>query len=212
MTTASSTPAVTRQSYSYREYREMIDRLLSNGMTTGTNHSQAYLDYTKMNVQRMKRHEKTDTLSAGLKEAVIAIQKPQYWILLTEAWCGDAAQTVPFIAKIAEQSSLIHLDVILRDENLDIMDRFLTDAVSRSIPKLVIYQADVALDLDGYLECDPIAVWGPRPASLQTLYKAWIREEGIEFTEIAERIHKWYADDKNAEIDAEFTHLLSALV
>ena len=42
-------------SISYAEYRNLIDSLLAEGKTTGENHSEAYLNYTRMNVQRMKR-------------------------------------------------------------------------------------------------------------------------------------------------------------
>lgn len=226
--------------HSYAEYRSLIDSLLLQGKTTGTNHSQAYLDYTRMNVQRMKRHDKTDRLSEALTAAVRAIREPQYWVLLTEAWCGDAAQTVPFIAKVAAESPFIHLELILRDEHLDVMDRFLTDGVSRSIPIVVMYRTDGVdgggggaeaegrrvdggpesegrraqgshrdHDLDMYLQREPFAKWGPRPASLQTLYRTWKEDKSLDFPVIAERIHKWYAEDRNREIDAEFTRILS---
>ena len=35
------------------------------------------------------------------------IDKPITWLVLTEGWCGDAAQTLPIINKIAKESDLI---------------------------------------------------------------------------------------------------------
>ena len=62
------------------------------------------------------------------------------WLVLTEAWCGDAAQSLPIINKMAEVSDNITLRLILRDENLDVMDQFLQNGRSRSIPKLICHQ------------------------------------------------------------------------
>ena len=52
------TPAIINQAMDYKAYRSMIDELLEEGKTTGMNHSDAMIDYTKMNVQRMKRLDK----------------------------------------------------------------------------------------------------------------------------------------------------------
>ena len=58
-------------------------------------------------------------------------------LVLAEGWCGDAAQILPVINKIAEYSSLIDLKVVCRDENPELMDQFLTNG-SKSIPKVII--------------------------------------------------------------------------
>ena len=184
--------------YRYAEYIELIEQLLSEQKTTGTNHSPDYIEYTRLNLKRMQRHEKQDQPSDELLYIISGLKEPQKWVLLTEAWCGDAAQIVPFISKIAELGPNVDLELRLRDENLDLMDQFLTDGVSRSIPKLILYRAS-----DGAV----LGSWGPRPASLQALYKAW-NKEGRTYEEIAEDLHRWYAKDKNQEMDREFCELL----
>lgn len=199
------------KSYHYTEYISLVEELLAQGKTTGTNHSPDYIEYTRLNLKRMQRHEKQDQPSDELKSCIAKIEKPQRWVLLTEAWCGDAAQIVPFISKVAEMSPKIELELRLRDENLDLMDQFLTDGVSRSIPKLIMYEVSGDADLMSGSSLGPVlATWGPRPASLQAKYKIW-RQEGIDYKVIAERLHLWYAKDKNQEMDREFCELLKQI-
>ncbi|TVQ67497.1 MAG: thioredoxin family protein [Balneolaceae bacterium] len=184
--------------YNYREYREMIDQALSEGKTTGENHSEAMLHYTKMNVHRMSRLDRRTELLDELKKVAGSIGKHQTWLVITEAWCGDAAQSLPVIQKIADESSAIHAKYILRDENLEIMDQFLTNGKSRSVPKLVCLDSKTL---------DVLGTWGPRPEAAQKVYDEW-REEDLPYQQIAEKLHKWYAEDRTESIQTEFIALL----
>ncbi|NBC26891.1 MAG: thioredoxin family protein [Bacteroidetes bacterium] len=187
------------QAMDYAEYREMIESLLKEGKTTGENHSEAMLHYTKMNVHRMKRHDKRTELTDEIIEKLQSIDREWIWLVLTEAWCGDAAQSLPIINKMAEASDSIDLKLILRDENLDVMDQFLYNGKSRSIPKLICLDARTL---------DVLGDWGPRPEEAQTLYDDLRSKPDMQYQEVAEHLHKWYADDKGTEIQKEFMTLL----
>jgi hypothetical protein len=185
----------------YAEYREMIDRLLAENKTTGINHSESYLDYTKMNVQRMNRWDKTAKISPELEKVVKSISSPQVWLVITEAWCGDAAQSLPFIAKLAELNPLINLKFVLRDENPGLMDAYLTEG-ARSIPILISLAGDLSKEL---------FVWGPRPEFLQNRLKAYkLDPQNITSKEFADGTHLWYARDKNKAITEELIPLIAA--
>jgi len=193
------TPEIIDQAMDYEAYRSMIDDLLEEGKTTGTNHSDAMIDYTKMNVQRMKRLDKQVELSESLQEELEALDRKRIWLVLTEAWCGDAAQNVPVIAKMAEQTDNIDLKFILRDENLEIMDEYLTNG-GRSIPKLVCLDAETL---------DELGSWGPRPVEAQQKAMQWKKDESISKEEWAEKLHKWYASDKTEQLQDEFEELIA---
>ncbi|HWZ43339.1 MAG TPA: thioredoxin family protein [Candidatus Saccharimonadales bacterium] len=63
-------------------------------------------------------------------------------LALAEAWCGDVYRELPTAARIAEVAGM-ELRVFLRDQNLDIMDQFLSnDGKSRAIPVFVFYTKD----------------------------------------------------------------------
>lgn len=192
------TPDVINEAMDYRGYRRMIDDLLKDGKTTGTNHSDKMVEYTRMNVHRMNRLDKQVELSDSLKEKLNNVQEKWIWLVLTEAWCGDAAQNIPAINKMAEENNNIELKLILRDEHLEIMDEYQTNG-GRSIPKLI------GLDT-GTL--DEKGSWGPRPHSIQQKAMKWKKDPDVSIEEWAEKLHGWYAKNKTKEIQSEFEKLI----
>ncbi|MFN4006337.1 MAG: thioredoxin family protein [Chitinophagaceae bacterium] len=190
--------------YTYESYRALIDSLNAEGKTTGNNpayQTPEILEYAKLNIARMNRIDKTVTLQPAVVQALRQIATPQVWLLLTEGWCGDAAQIVPVIHAMAKENPLIDLRLFLRDENLDLMDAYLQDGKSRSIPKLI------ATTPQGY----EIFNWGPRPVAAQTLYSD-LKSSGVTFATLAEQLHGWYAKDKTLSTQQELLALLTASV
>ncbi|MBN2731689.1 MAG: thioredoxin family protein [Balneolaceae bacterium] len=193
------TPDILDEAMSYASYRTLIDNLLEQGLTTGPKQSDEMKHYTKMNVQRMKRLDKTIELNSSLKNTIDKIDEPWIWLVLTEAWCGDAAQNIPVINKIAEASPKIELKLILRDEHLDIMDAYLTNG-GRSIPKLICLHAKTF---------EEVGTWGPRAGDFQQKAMEWKSNPELSKEEWVEKLHKWYADDKGETLQAEFEELIS---
>ncbi len=73
----------------YNQYRDqMADDLLYNSDPT-------VKEYINLNQHRMSRVEKTYTVSEELAQQVKRLTHKTYWLILTEHWCGDAAQTLP---------------------------------------------------------------------------------------------------------------------
>ncbi|RZK50844.1 MAG: thioredoxin family protein [Pedobacter sp.] len=171
---------------SYPVYKQLIVDLLAAQKTTGQDHSEFMLHYSKMNLQRMNRVEKTTELLPELSTYLKSFNKPLNFLVITEGWCGDAAQIVPVIQKMVEVNpQLFNLRCVLRDENLELIDAHLTNG-GRAIPVLLL------LDEEGDLIGEK---WGPRPAILQDLLNTW-KTEGVVMPELAEKIHAWYAKDK----------------
>lgn len=185
-------------SMTFAEYIKLIDDLLLDGKTTGPNQSEAMFNYGKLNRRRMHRLEKTVVLSESLREKVQNNKRKMIWLILTEGWCGDAAQNIPVIQKIAEASGgSVETRYLLRDENLELMDAYLTFN-ARSIPKLIALDAETLEEL---------GTWGPRPASAMDLFFE-LRERGLEKPLIMENLQRWYIADKNQTIQAEFEKLI----
>jgi hypothetical protein len=183
----------------YESYLQLIQRLLAEGKTTGPNQSEELTFYTQLNLKRMQRLDKTIKLTAELEEAIHNWKTPIVWLVITEAWCGDAAQNIPFLNKIAEANPQISLALVLRDEHPALMDAYLTNG-TRSIPKLV------CLSADNYHE---IGTWGPRPQTAQALIMDLKKELNLSKEEYIERVHAWYAKDKTMSMQNEFVHLLN---
>jgi hypothetical protein len=185
------------KSMTYAEYIKLIDDLLLDGKTTGPNQSEAMFNYGKLNRQRMHRLEKTIALNESLTRKARNNKRKMIWLVVTEGWCGDAAQNIPVIEKIAAESPLIETRYVLRDENLELMDAYLTND-ARSIPKLVALDADTLEEL---------GTWGPRPKESMDLFLE-MRERGLEKPLMMENLQRWYIADKNQTIQTEFENLL----
>ena len=199
--TALISPALIAAGYTYSEYRQLIDQLLAQSKTTGPNNSESYLNYTKMNVQRMNRWDKTAKVSSELEQAVTSITSPQVWLVITEGWCGDAAQSLPFIAKLAALNPLIELRFVLRHQHPALMDAYLTEG-ARSIPIVIGLSGDLSNEL---------FVWGPRPQFLQNRLKAYkLDPQNITPKEFADGTHLWYARDKNQSLQEELLPLVAS--
>lgn len=182
--------------FDYPSYREMIKLLLKERKTTGSNHSDEMVAYTKINDTRMNRWDKTLQLSEEISLLTKALPT-MHWLIITEAWCGDAAQNIPFIAKLASLNDNINLKLILRDQHPAVMDNYLTNG-ARSIPILIMLDENL----------NEKAIWGPRPAPVQEMVMNAKKKPSLDQHEFIESIHKWYADDKMKTIQAEFELIL----
>ena len=201
MPTAILTPERLASAYSYPAFRQLVDELLTEGKTTGPHQSPAMTHYTELNVQRMERLDKTVHLLPELTEAARQLQHNYIWLIFTEGWCGDAAQLVPIMEAVAQASAgHLHTRYLLRDDNLDLMDLYLT-AGSRAIPRLVVLAADTLAE---------VANWGPRPAPAQELMLR-LKNEGQGHEEYAAAVQAWYAHDKTQTTQHELLALLHRL-
>jgi hypothetical protein len=186
----------------YNAYRTLIDKLIAASKTTGNNHSEQLLEYTHLNIKRMSKWDKIGKITPSLEKIMNKVNRKQKWILISEAWCGDAAQNLPFIAKAAAINENIDLQIILRDENLDIMNQYLTNG-AMAIPKLVIKDAETNKDL---------AVWGPRPRPVQQMLIDMKANGEFDYNQFAILAHTWYAKDKGITLQNELEKLIEELL
>ena len=126
-------------SLSYPEYRNLVTTLFTNGSVTGLEQLESLLHYTKLNEARMNRLDKTMKVVDDVKLNLINLDKKYTWLVISEGWCGDAAQILPILNKMSEVTNNINLRIVLRDENSDLMNQFLTNG-SKSIPIVIILE------------------------------------------------------------------------
>jgi hypothetical protein len=196
-----STKAFSFDSYilkgmTYSVYLDLLKDLLSEGKTTGPNQDSGLIEYAKLNIQRMERIYKTVLVNDELANKVKAISEKQTWICITEGWCGDAAQSIPLFERLAALNDNINLKIVLRDENLDLMDRYLTNG-GRAIPVVIAIQND-----------KEIWKWGPRPTSLQAIVDDYKQNPTVTFEELKTQLHTWYAKNKTVDQQNELIKLI----
>jgi len=162
-------------------------------------YDEKYNVYIPLNIKRMERINKTVEIEDADKTFYAQIAKPQKWVVITEPWCGDSAQNLPILAKIVEESkSKIDLQIILRDENPEWIDRFLTNG-SKAIPKLI------AMDDNNQV----LFTWGPRPDAAQIISDKWKEnKETISWEDFEKEMHTWYAHNKGVDTLSEIKSLI----
>lgn len=185
-------------SLAYNDYLTLIDEKIAQKASTGHEQNQMLTDFTKLNRARMKRLDKTQQILPELEIITKEITDKQVWLVLTESWCGDAAQNVPVLQKLAEMNPLIDLRLVLRDDNDELMQKYLTNG-GKSIPKLIAVSADLEKEL---------FTWGPRPAAAQVEVKRLLDENGGFNEKVKEGIQIWYNHDKGISMQHELMELL----
>ena len=185
----------------YDAYVALIDKLLLEGKSTSGDQEQSMLDYTRLNQQRAKKWDKIVNVNGPLSAALEKVPYEMIWLVLTEGWCGDAAQNLPVINKIANISDKIELKLLLRDQHLDLMDAYLTNG-GRAIPKLIILRKS---------DLKELAVWGPRPDPLRKMMHDYKSNGADPTIDIYQQMHLWYSRDKGETLQTEFLSLLNSV-
>ena len=186
------------QSHSYVDYRNYINDILKEGKSTGKEQSEALTHYSELNEARMNRLEKTVKISTEIIQKLNQLNGDYIWLVISEGWCGDAAQILPVIYKMAELSEKIDLKIVFRDENEDLMNLFLTNG-TKSIPKLIILDKNT-LELLGD--------FGPRPIGAKQLILDYKAKHGIVDETAKTNLQLWYLHDKGLSIQKEILDLM----
>ena len=183
--------------YTYDEFHLMTQNLIDNTNTENLGKSEiGRFNDIKLNQHRSNRIYKHYEVSDEVREEISKIDEKQIWMVITENWCGDSAQSLPYIAKIASLNDNIDLRIVLRDSHPEIIDLYLTNG-TRSIPKLVVF------DMEGNEKFK----WGPRPEEAQKLMNQW-KAEGIVKPELYEKLHFWYGRNRGKNIESEMLEII----
>lgn len=186
------------RSISYPQYTALLQTLLEQGKTTGHDQSEEKIGFAKINIQRMARLDKTVQLTEETKTALHKVKGEFIWLLLTEGWCGDTSQNIPVMHAMEKECPQLSLRLIMRDDNPDIMDQYLTNG-ARSIPKLVCLKKTTL---------EEMFTWGPRPAPVQAMVMDLLKN-GVSKEEKGLKVQQWYNTDKTLSLQKELTTLVT---
>tara|TARA_R110000765_G_scaffold184338_1_gene290182 strand:+ start:368 stop:964 length:597 start_codon:yes stop_codon:yes gene_type:complete len=184
-------------SYTYLEYRKLVSDLSEKGESTGPVQTEVLAQYTQLNNSRMRRWDKTLKFSEEAVAKIKSIKQNIDWVVLTESWCGDAAPALPVMHKITELNPNISLSLILRDENLEVMNQFLTNG-SMSIPKLIAINEEESV----------VATWGPRSINATQMVESFKYKHGALTPEFKQDLQVFYNKDKGQSVLQDILRLL----
>lgn len=182
----------------YESYMTLMASLVSEGKSTGAEQSEALANYTMLNQKRMQRLNKTLKISEDLSAKIAADSRSFVFLVLSESWCGDAAQSVPMWAKAAALNPNWSVLLVSRDSHSELMNLYLT-AGAKSIPKiLVVHPASLEVLFD----------WGPRPSTLSQMVLDFKAAHGVLTAEFKTDLQQWYNKDKGQTTLGDMMSLL----
>jgi hypothetical protein len=184
--------------YSYEAYRTRLQSLLVEGKTSGDEQSEDLVHYSQLNETRMNRLDKTIEITPEIQLFLANLETEYIWLVLSEGWCGDAAQILPVVNKMAQLSDKVELKIVFRDENPELMDLFLTND-GKAIPKVILVKKN---------KLEMIADWGPRPAEAVRLIVDYKAKFGIVDETAKTELQMWYLHNKGVSTQNEIVSLL----
>lgn len=154
-----------------------------------------FLDSATTNAELWRAMAARAQVPDDVVHSVESIGGRWHLLVLVEDWCGDAINTLPVLAALANRARNVELRILPRDTNADLMDAHLT-GTSRSVPVVMLLDAN-------YVER---AWWGPRPAPLQ----GWVIRAGRALTkeDRYREVRRWYARDRGTTTLAELVAVL----
>ncbi|MBP2283918.1 hypothetical protein H4V97_002236 [Flavobacterium sp. CG_23.5] len=188
-------------SHSYAEYRKLVSDLLLENKSTGNEQSEDLTLYSTLNETRMNRLDKTMDITDENGFKLKSLKGEYIWLVISEGWCGDAAQIMPIVNKMAIESGKIELKIVLRDENEDLMNLYLTNK-GKAIPIVIIIDKETG-NLLGH--------WGPRPKGAADLIKNYKKEFGSLDEKAKTDLQLWYLHDKGLTTQEELINLMADL-
>jgi thioredoxin family protein len=156
--------------------------------------------YTRYNWDRYESIRRKHKISAAFADAIRRVPGVQTWLVITEHWCSDAAFSVPVIQAAAECHSDVDLRILYRDENPEVMDRYLTGE-SRSIPILAVF------DDQGH----ELLRWGSKPKAAAIFRKDLVRK-ATEPKKLSLTMVEWYEDGGWLEVEQELTEAFNSIL
>ena len=188
-------------SHPYLEYKKLVSDLLLENKSTGREQSEDLTHCSSLNETRMNRLDKTIKITDENKQKLKDLKGEYIWLVISEGWCGDAAQLLPIVDKMATESGKIEVRIVLRDENEDFMKLFLTNK-SKSIPIVVIINKETG---------SVIGKWGPRPKGALVLIENYKKEFGVIDETVKTDLQIWYLHDKGLSTQDEIIALMQLI-
>ena len=161
----------------------------------------AYLETVKDKRDLWLTHWERTEIHPDERARLETLPGPRRVLVLTEDWCGDAARTVPVLAKALAAAPQVEARYLPSDLHPGAIARYLTHG-GRSIPMAVVF-AEAGREL---------GAWGPRPAPLQALFRARLKELGRPTEESKGAFYApvmaWYSKDRGRTTVQELLMLL----
>lgn len=189
-------------SHTYSEYRKLVSDLLLEDKSTGNKQSKDLTNYSALNEIRMNHLDKTMEIATENVLKLRSLKREYIWLVIAEGWCSDAAQILPIFNKMTLASeNKIELKIVLRDENEELMNLFLTNK-DKAIPIIIVIDKETG---------NVLGSWGPRPKGAADFINNYKKEFGAIDENGKNNLQLWYLKDKGLSTQEELINLIENL-
>jgi hypothetical protein len=111
------------------------------------------------NRERVEDNEKKVVLDPETVRFFKELPQPINVVVLAEDWCGDVIANLPVLGALAKTVGTLDVRIFYRDQNLDLINRWLNQGKHQSIPVFAFFEQDFR----------ELGHWIERPASVTEL-------------------------------------------
>jgi hypothetical protein len=119
----------------------------------------AFKEGMTRNRDRVEANERRVALDPETVRFFRDLPKPLKVVALAEDWCGDVIANLPVLGVLARETGKLDVRIFYRDQNLDLMERWLNQGKFQSIPVFAFFDDDFR----------ELGHWIERPASVTEL-------------------------------------------
>lgn len=119
----------------------------------------AYKAAMTRNRERVEANESRVTIDPETLRVFRTLPRPLKVVVLAEDWCGDVIANLPVLGRLAVAVDTLDVRVFYRDQNLDLMERWLNQGKYQSIPVFAFFDEDFR----------ELGHWIERPSSVTEL-------------------------------------------
>jgi hypothetical protein len=122
------------------------------------------------NQERFAQNEDRVALDPETVRTFKALPQGLRVLVLAEDWCGDVVANLPILGRLAKEVPTLDVRIFYRDQNLDLMERWLNQGKYQSIPVFVFFDQSFR-ELGHWIE-RPASVTERRAAERQRIFAA----------------------------------------
>ena len=132
------------------------------------------LTYDEYKAQMTRNRDRVEANEARVQidpedlEAFRSLNGPIHVLTLAEDWCGDVIANLSVLGKLAREAGTLDVRIFLRDQNKDLMQRYLNQGKYESIPVFAFF--DDAFDEIGVFTERPTTVTERRAEQRRKLH------------------------------------------
>jgi len=122
------------------------------------------------NQERFAENESRVALDPETVRTFKSLPKPLRVLVLAEDWCGDVVANLPVLGRLAKEVPTLDARIFYRDQNPDLMERWLNEGKYQSIPVFVFFDENFR-ELGHWIE-RPASVTERRAAERKKIFAA----------------------------------------